>query len=219
MTLCLGIDPDTHDLAIASWDDEGPVRAHVVHSPRRKGVIENEAVLAMMTALSDTLPPFDRERPDALIDGRECELAHMLPDACAVEAQEWVKARGISGRSLLPLANVAGMAIMRIARGYLCGPAIYFPKPEQWKGKVAKHAMQARLYTELGWGYEIRGSIQKHTAYAEPKHFEAFAWTSNAELKFSQWKHIGDALLLARWCWEQQTGRDWVAPKKEKTAA
>lgn len=71
------------------------------------------------------------------------------------------------------------------------------PDPETWKGGIAKYAHQARLYKELGWGYEIV-SKGKPSAYSRP---------TNPPQKFKhitkgQWKHVGDALLLAKWAHE-----------------
>lgn len=199
--LCLGCDPDLHDLAIASWDDQGPVAGHVVHVPRVKGRVENEAVLAMMTELTKPWPEFGRPQPDAC-EGARCEM----PEWCAVEAQELARGPGAQHRrpqDIVTLGQVAGMAVMRVARGYLHGCGLYFPKPSEWKGSVPKHVMQARLYTELGWGYTFAAK----NAYALPGPLSraAFSFTGTA----GQWKHLGDALLLARWCWEQAQGRKW----------
>ena len=192
--LCLGIDPDLHDLAIASWDDQGPVAGHVVHVPRVKGRVENEAVLAMMTELTKPWPDFSRPHIT-----REVQQ----PDWCAVEAQELARGPGAQHRrpqDIVTLGQVAGMAVMRVARGYLHGCGLYFPKPSEWKGSVPKQVMQARLYTELGWGYEFAGG----NTYAFPK-YPLVSFPGG----MSQWKHLGDALLLARWCWEQASGRKW----------
>lgn len=183
MTLCLGIDPDLHDLAIAAWDDNGPVAGHIVHVPRKKGVVENEAVLAMMVELTRVWPTWQSA----------------LLNSCAVEAQELRRGPGrqhARPQDIVTLGQVAGMAVMRVAAAYpFC--SIYFPKPSQWKGAVAKSAMQARLYQELGWEYEIHGTGSNAYAVAVgvPERFEGFTDT--------QWKHLGDALLLARWCWQQ----------------
>lgn len=193
--LCLGIDPDLHDLAIASWDDQGPVAGHVVHVPRVKGRVENEAVLAMMHELSKPWPDF--ARPHIARDVQQ-------PDWCAVEAQELARGPGAQHRrpqDIVTLGQVAGMAVMRVARGYLHGCGLYFPKPSEWKGSVPKHVMQARLYTELGWDYALAAS----SAYAKPLRVPA-TWEGYG----AQWKHLGDALLLARWCWEQAEGRKWT---------
>lgn len=206
MTLCLGIDPDLHDLAVASWDDRGPVRAHVVHVPRKKGVTGNEAVLEMMTALSGSLPDFGRDKPG------QGEVAFDMPDACAVEAQELARGPGAQHRrpqDIVTLGQVAGMALMRVARGYLHGCALYFTKPSEWKGSVPKHAMQARLYEELGWGYTIV-SARGRADYAVPR-IGGLPLTGASHARVGPWKHVGDALLLARWCWEQESGKVWKA--------
>ena len=208
--LCLGIDPDLHDTAIASWDDQGPVAAHVVSIPRK--LTGTDALLAMMQALSDKWPCFSREQ----YGKGEYDAVGDMPTWCAVEGQEWIKARGIGGQSIISLGNVAGMCVMRVARGYLHGCGLYWPRPSEWKGSVPKHAMQARLYDELGWGYRLH-TIKGKPDYAVPgDSVETARFLARCSLAGSdaiggaQWKHVGDALLLARWCWEQASGRPWV---------
>lgn len=180
--LCLGIDPDLHDLSIAAWDDSGPVAAHVVSVPKTKGVTGTNAVMEMFLALTK-IWNFNPGKPDAY----------------AVEAQELnrVHRRPID---IVHLAQVAGMVGMRLAATYP-GCPFYFPEPAVWKGSVPKAAMQARLYTELGWGYDLHG--KGPGAYATPHQ------TPIVLERSMQWKHVGDALLLARWCWEQASGTAW----------
>ena len=52
-------------------------------------------------------------------------------------------------------------------------------------------------YRELGWGYAIVGTGT--SSYARPlnppAHFD--------HITAGQWKHVGDALLLAQWAHEQ----------------
>ena len=218
--LCLGIDPDLHGTAIASWDDAGPVAAHVVSVPRK--LTGTDALLAMMHELSKPWPDMSRgatgtvgtftlsygdqtTKPIAF-DGCGPEL----PDWCAVEGQELARTgakRHARPEDIVRLGNVAGMCVMRVARGYLHGCGLYWPKPSEWKGSVPKHAMQARLYDELGWGFQIvlQGKMPQ---YAVPLH----APVGFAEIGTAPWKHCGDALLLARWCWEQAQGRKWTRP-------
>ena len=57
--------------------------------------------------------------------------------------------------------------------------------------------MQARLYYDLDWGYEIIGSGLKR--YARPNSPPIFF----DNITPGQWKHVGDALLLARWAHKQ----------------
>jgi len=180
--LTLGCDPDLHDLAFASWSPEGPHKAWVLHVPRRKGVIEQAAVLEMMEALED----FDYI---VNIFGREvCALA--------VEAQT-LKRTGPKQhkrpQDIVTLGNVAGLALAHMRRNWPHA-GIAFPAPETWKGQIPKAVMQARLYDELDWGYDMIG---KERAYARPiRVSESFKHISEG-----QWKHIGDALLLARWAY------------------
>lgn len=185
--LCLGVDPDLHDLAIAAWDDGGPVAAQVVSAPRQKGVTGGDAVMLMFLALTS----------------KWCLGIVHSPDAYAVEAQEMRRGAGAWHKrpeDVVHLANVAGMAVMRLAATYPGCPC-YFPKPAEWKGSVPKRVMQARLYEELGWGYEVRG--KGAGAYAVPLR----APVGFAEIGTMPWKHVGDALLLAHWCWKRERER------------
>ena len=194
--LCLGIDPDLHDTAIASWDDLGPGRAHVVSVSKK--VTGTDALLAMMHELSGPWPNF----------ARGVGFDREVPVWAAVEGQELARTgakRHARPEDIVRLGNVAGMCVMRVARGYLHGCGLYWPKPSEWKGATPKHAMQARLYEELGWGYTVVGSGGK-PAYAVPEHLPE---TVTFEFPGRAWKHVGDALLLARWCWEQASGRVW----------
>ena len=215
--LCLGIDPDLHDTAIASWDDLGPVAAHVVSVPRK--LTGTDALLAMMRELSKPWPEFGRPPAPGVgcfqITGDRPrvfdEPLFDIPDWCAVEGQELARTgakRHARPEDVVRLGNVAGMCVMRVARGYLHGCGLYWPKPSEWKGSVPKHAMQARLYAELGWDYTIHYQGKKPD-FAGPRG----ALTNGLPLHLPnfgpKWKHVGDALLLARWCWEQASGKVW----------
>jgi len=207
--LCLGIDPDMHDLAIASWDDLGPVTAHVVSVPKK--ITGTDALLSMMHELSKPWPMLGR------VMGEGCTHYYLdeFPDWCAVEGQETRQVRGkyhARPLDLIHLGNVAGMCVMRVALRYLNGCGLYWPKPSEWKGSVEKHAMQARLYEEIGWGYEVVWKNQRAPIGRSRKGEYAVPQNPPAEfdnISLMEWKHVGDALLLARWCWEQAAGRAW----------
>lgn len=113
----------------------------------------------------------------------------------AVEGQQ-IDARSKSKANIITLAQSAGVAIAWAAKWCPTSP-ILIPTPTEWKGGVAKHAMQARLYHELGWGYEIVGSGKG--SYARPlTPPPAFSHISPGA-----WKDAADALLLARWAYNQ----------------
>jgi len=174
----IGIDPDTHDIAIGYWLNGKPHGAQVVHVPKQKGIIRQAAVLQMVAKLKVVGIPIP--------EGTE---------GIAVEAQT-LQRMGLKQhqrpQDIVILGNVAG-AILSVCAAALPIDQIRFPTPEEWKGQIPKAVMQARLYAELEWGYTMIGKD-----YARPIRVpRAFAHISDG-----QWKHVGDALLLARWASE-----------------
>lgn len=180
----LGIDPDVSDLAIGAWDDSGPLHAQVVHVIRRK--TKRLSQVRMANALAGT-------NPDAYLFG----LNNV--QVIAIEGQQ-IDGRRARPRDLFTLAHVTGMATAWCTEWW--GMAdILIPTPTEWKGGVAKHAMQARLYKDLDWGYMIVGS--GNGRYARPQMIPA----RFKHITPGQWKHVGDALLLARWAHQQHTSK------------
>lgn len=178
----VGIDPDLHDLAIGFWNKGKPVRAEVIHVTRRKGLVQQEAVCDMVRAM--------------------WALPGMLPlgaISVAIEAQSLQRQghrQHKRPQDIVILGNVAGAALGIVA-AHIGIDRVRFPAPELWKGQIPKAVMQARLYDELGWGYEMVG---KDKSYARPLRAPSVFDNISA----GQWKHIGDALLLARWAEQQQ---------------
>jgi hypothetical protein len=170
--LALGIDPDTMDTAFAWWDDNGPVAATVAHVIRRKG--QDRSLMHTAHAIKHST-----SRQGVTI--------------VAVEGQQ-IDSRTKRKADILKLAQVAGLCVAYVADRY---PAarLLVPTPTEWKGGVAKHAHQGRLYKDLGWDFEFAGSGTGRYARPTnpPKTFD--------NIKAGQWKHVGDALLLARWAY------------------
>lgn len=92
---------------------------------------------------------------------------------------------------------MTGAAALRVRQIYR-GATILVPTPKEWKGQIQKHAHQARLYNDLGWGYEIVGTGDGR--YARPRK----APSAFSHITKGQWKHVGDAMLLARWAQDQE---------------
>lgn len=176
----LGIDPDTKNLSIATWDEDGPVAAFVVHAVGR-GPKGEQSQVRMARLLQDTAPGI-------MFDGAE---------TIAIEGQQ-IDGRRARPRDLFTLAHTTGSAISWCAR-WFPDARIVVPTPTEWKGGVAKHAMQARLYKSLGWGYEIVGTVAPRR-YAVPN----TPPPSFNHITKGQWKHVGDALLLAKWGYENR---------------
>jgi len=178
----IGLDPDLHDLAIGVWDDSGPVAAHVVHLVHDKALSGRERVERMIR--------------QCLYDLRDFRNLHEDATVLAVEGQS-LKREGMAQHrrpgDIVKLAQVAGAAYGVLMTCWPMWHDARLPEPEEWKGSVPKHAMQARLYKELGWGYSIIGKDKD--SYARPSNIpEAFK-----HILPGAWRHVGDALLLARW--------------------
>lgn len=172
--IALGIDPDSKDCAFATWIESGPLLAKVVHIV---GVSSDYQILG------------------ALAKEDLCWLGR--PGIVAIEGQQ-IDARKARTQDLFKLAHVTGAVALLVRQAYR-NARILIPTPTEWKGGVAKHAMQARLYNDLGWGYQLVGSGLKR--YARPLCIpNAFT-----HITPGQWKHVGDALLLARWAHQQQS--------------
>lgn len=173
--LTLGIDPDTSNTSFAWWDHKGPVSAIVAHVVR--GRKDKHVLMGTAAAISHARP---------LLSGVE---------VVAVESQQ-IDSRTITAKSLIHLAQVTGICIAFVAERYP-NANLLVPTPSEWKKGVAKHAHQGRLYQELGWGYEIIGSGKSR--YARPLRApQAFSHITRG-----QWRHVGDALLLAKWAQNQ----------------
>lgn len=179
MTIYVGIDPDLHDVSIGYWLNDQPASAAVIHVPKVKGVVGHDAVLQMVKALAISgLIELDEEY------------------VVAVEAQTLMRSghrQHKRPQDIVILGNVAGAILMQCVQAR----NLLFPTPEEWKGQIPKAVMQARMFSDLGWGYQMVGKDQD---YARPLRIpEGFSHISSG-----QWKHVGDALLLARWASQQR---------------
>lgn len=179
--IALGIDPDSKDCAIAAWGDDGPFAAQVIHVVRRTTDVQSQVLMA--AALADHNPRW--------------ELFGLDVTTIAIEGQQ-IDGRRARPADLFTLAHVTGAALAWCTEWW--GMAnILIPTPREWKGSVAKHAMQARLYNELGWEYTKHGSGAGR--YARP----IFIPDNFKHITKGQWKHVGDALLLAKWAYNTTT--------------
>ena len=170
--ISLGIDPDSKDMSFATWGPDGPLDARVAHVVGKSGDYQMLATLAAASLLW-------------------CGE----PDLVVIEGQQ-IDRRKARPKDLFKLAHKTGAVALRV-RQFFPDTAIVIPTPKEWKGSVAKHAMQARLYRKLGWAYSIVGTGTSSYARPEapPVHFK--------HISAGQWKHVGDALLLARWGYDQ----------------
>jgi hypothetical protein len=175
MITVIGIDPGTSGTALAAWDKTGPFAGELI---RAKGGVAGLA--------------YRMDRSSGLFDSN----GHLVvPDLVVVEGQQ-IDRRSKSKANILTLAQAAGIAMAWAARNYP-GVPILVPTPTEWKGQVAKHAHQARLYSDLGWGYTIVGSGKARYARPEspPPEF--------SHISPGAWRDVGDAILLARWGYDK----------------
>lgn len=181
--IALGIDPDVKDLAFGLWDENGPLDAAVVHVTGRK--VGNSAVRMAQQLFTSLIHASYWFRQS---------ISRI--EVVAIEGQQKDKRRA-RPKDLFTLAHVTGAALHWTV-SHWPEASIYVPTPREWKGGVAKHAHQARLYHDLGWGYTIIGSGDNR--YARP------SGLTPSKFKYitpGQWKHVGDALLLARWAYNK----------------
>ncbi len=185
----IGIDPGTHDTAIAFLDHNGQLlKAQCLHVDAKiKGV---EAVVAMIFKI-----------PMYISSGDVCVFT--------VENQEisYTAKQGGNPRSMIPLAQVAGAFIGLAARSN--AHAAYFPMPQEWKGSTPKHINQKRTFDKLGIPCVTTSG---KNPYCHP--VDLVPWG----LLKGDWEHAADAAGLALWGKEQYDNQQALASFNEKRA-
>lgn len=122
---------------------------------------------------------------------------HCIPpvrdiDLIVVEGQEIHHGGKAPPHDIIKLAQFAG-AIGAALMGVFCC-SLVIPKPSEWKKQVPKPIHQRRSYTAYG----LR--CDEAAGYCYPIADEAMRAVSGAYLlNQSDWKHVGDAIGLARW--------------------
>ncbi len=176
----MGIDPDMHEMPAVTMDLTKKVLAVHIYEVSKK-ITGREALLAMIDQLNETWP-------------------HQSPQFTAVEGQELYQFgpnKTKNPKSIMFLANVAGMAQMRFG-----GSLLAIPTPAEWKKQVPKQIHQGRVLSRIGYAgeYEKMGTVKKGWCYCK-----ALA-DKFPHVKKAQWKHVNDAIGLALWCLEQVQG-------------
>ena len=176
----IGIDPDSKDMAIAVWNDDGPVTAQAIHVVRKRTTEQSQVVMARK--VNDAIPSPSYAKLDI--------------STIAIEGQQKDK-RSVPLKSLFTLAHTTGIiALWCVA--WFPDSRIVIPTPYEWKKQTPKVVHQSRLYRDLGWGFEVAG--QKNAGqYARPLAVPA----AFKHITPGQWKHIGDAILLAKYAHEK----------------
>lgn len=185
MIAAIGVDPDLHNTAIAVATKDQVLALGVIRG--QKGLIEDEAVEDMVAALTDGIEDFLNDRAHVLIavDNHQAR----------VEGQKFY------GKSLpedlIRLATVSGAAMSCLnARGH----AVKTMQPTHWKGSVDKTTNQARTLAAYGISYKVVGGLKGYCIPAKGKEKLPAIWTSDGSPPLqSDWKHVLDALGIARW--------------------
>jgi hypothetical protein len=121
--------------------------------------------------------------------GKRCECSLVIED----QEIAYTSRSGKNPRSMIPLAQVAGMAAG--AAPYLLTNNIEFVKPSVWKGSVPKHVQQAKTFAKLGIPYRV-------TTGKEPYCIPTVA-IAGADFPDGLWKHVADAAGIALWAYER----------------
>lgn len=179
----IGFDPDLHNAPMAAWDDQCKAWYFAIAKVRRE-LTGEQAVCAMCSEV----------RLIDIVDFRQ-------GGACvSIESQEVAlrgSRRSVRPADLIKIATVSG-AFAAHAFHSLKTPHMRIPTPTEWTGGVPKAVGQARLMTQERVAYTKAGG---QAPYCVPTQIPD-NWHLGNVAK-SDWKHIIDAMRLARWGQEQ----------------
>ena len=122
--------------------------------------------------------------------------------SATVEAQDIYRGKTHNPKNILHLGHVAGLAVMFLYHHISSSCDIFMPEPDEWKGTAPKQIHQARVLTSIGWPFIKIGG--KATGYCAPSSTPGFDLDLNFEatkckISKGDWKHLNDAIGLARW--------------------
>jgi len=180
--IAIGIDPDLHNTGIAVVDADSILAVGVAKiSAKLKG---DEAVVEMCEELArffDFHPAFNHHAKIGVVEG-----------------QQLYRGKTKNPDSILRLAQVAGAAVGAVIRDFDYLQRMFFPRPVNWKGSVPKFIHQARTLMGFGIASERVGRDPK-TMWARPAHLPLADCVLLTPVTKGQWKHVVDAIGLARW--------------------
>jgi hypothetical protein len=177
----LGVDPDLHDTGLAIVDKDGKVVWVGCCSILSAAFKGKDAVIQMAKALDDALANY--------------KMLHVI-----VEGQTINFKQTRNPGDILNLAHVTGIAVgILVTRGWC---SMQIPTPREWKGQVPKRIHHERILDSLGWKYKAR------SGYCVPISPPV---DMGVPLRGSQWKHVVDAIGLARWGWKENEARSQQA--------
>lgn len=171
--VALGVDPDLHNCGFAFVRGDRVLYAGCVTVPTKvKGA---EAAVAMSRNFAAAL-----------------EVVPYRPEITIVEGQQLYDAPGKRHRrpqDIVHLANAAG-AVVGAAHISYPSTKIHLPKPNAWKGSIAKGVKQGRIL-------KCAGIEDFKCSEASALPMTIPAWGKH--IRKSQWTHVIDAIGLAQW--------------------
>jgi len=191
-TLFLGIDPDMHDLAVASVCTlPSPVEGAPPTVTWSVGCVR---IPKAITGL-ECVPILGAELMAAAWKWRNAwdKLIQNDSPVVAIETPMVYRKETKNPEDIIHLACVAGAAACAYASQ---GFRVEMVEPQRWKGQVPKGVHQKRTLDALGLTGKRRGG--ESAGYMVPDD-PAFFGEFGASAKDGDWKHLLDAVGLALW--------------------
>lgn len=168
--MIIGVDPDSKD---TSW-----------------AVIQGTTVLAV--GVFKTKGRAVAQVIRQLVPAVESVVQAWLPSLVVVEGQKHRQGGKAPPDDIIRLAQIAGAIAGQVMA--MCDARVMIPDPEEWKGQTPKPIDQTRSFAHFG----ILSALA--TQYAYPTGCKVIARVQGAaQLNKGDWKHVGDALGLARY--------------------
>jgi hypothetical protein len=180
--LWLGVDPDLHSTALALADEKRVVAVKVIRVD--KSLRGSDAVVQMCRILGNSfrsLWPILKTPFGLVVEGQHYHTKGSLEKA--------------TPEDLINLSAVSGACLAGISSVYY-GIQLLRPLPSEWKGSVAKVTQQARTCQRYGWTFKTKGGAKP---YVVPESFGEHVPLGADDLNEGDWKHVMDAIGLARW--------------------
>ena len=182
----IGADPDLDSCAVAMIErvNDEPVfhGSNIFRAkPRASRAFYGGSEIAV-EAMIDALPWSGAEviqnETIAVVEGQ----VHYPLGKATANPNDLIRLAAVSG-ALQVLLNTISLRTYRVL-------------PRDWKGQQKKPINQRRTYERLGW--KVKKEFKSHVVPELPEGHAAALWRS------PDWKHLGDALGIALWAFDQQ---------------
>lgn len=175
MAFVLGVDPDTETTAVAIASDLEILFVGVLRPGKRSVLDQIRTAAVFFESLFSKLKMGD------------------LISLIVVEGQEHYSESRVDPNDLIKVAQVTG-GICGIVRSMFPTIPQVIPLPKAWKGGTPKQISQARAFSHYGIQYSTAAG------YCYPSGCAVAAKIQGAgALNKGDWKHVADAVALARW--------------------